>query len=47
MRLINYYLLFLVLIILSSCNVKKEKMVVLLKDSYKNDFYIGIVLDVD
>jgi len=45
MRLINHYLLLLPLIILSSCNAQKEKKVISLKDSYKNDFYIGTALN--
>lgn len=44
MRLINHYLLLLCLIILSSCNAKKEKNVISLKDYYKDDFYIGTAL---
>lgn len=46
MRLLNHSLLLLCLIILSGCNAKKEKekTTASLKDSYKNDFYIGTAL---
>ncbi|TCN50714.1 endo-1,4-beta-xylanase [Flavobacterium circumlabens] len=49
MRLINRSLLLLSVVILSSCNAKKEKEknAVSLKDSYKNDFYIGTALSAD
>lgn len=44
MRLMNHYLLLMSLIILSSCNAKKEKNTTSLKDLYKDDFYIGTAL---
>jgi endo-1,4-beta-xylanase len=47
MKLINHYLLLLPLMFLSSCNAQKEKKIISLKDSYKNDFYIGTALDVN
>lgn len=47
MKLINHHLLLLSLVILSSCNAKKEEKAVSLKDNYKNDFYIGTALSKD
>lgn len=47
MKLINHRLLLLSLVILGSCNSKKEVQTVSLKDSYKNDFYIGTALSKD
>lgn len=49
MRLLNYSLLLLSLIILSGCNAKKEKEknTASLSDRYKNDFYIGTALSAD
>ena len=44
MRLINRYLLLLSVIILISCNAKKEKNAISLKEIYKDDFYIGTAL---
>ncbi|MEO6177372.1 MAG: endo-1,4-beta-xylanase [Flavobacterium circumlabens] len=49
MRLLNHSLLLLSVLVLNSCNAKKEKEknAVSLKDSYKNDFYIGTALSAD
>jgi endo-1,4-beta-xylanase len=47
MRLLNRSLLLLSVVVLNSCNAQKEKEVVSLKDSYKNDFYIGTALSAD
>jgi endo-1,4-beta-xylanase len=47
MKLINHHLLLLSLVILSSCNAKKEAEAISLKNNYKNDFYIGTALSKD
>ncbi|MDW8852182.1 endo-1,4-beta-xylanase [Flavobacterium sp. MMLR14_040] len=47
MRILNRSLLLLSVVVLNSCNAQKEKEVVSLKDSYKNDFYIGTALSAD
>lgn len=48
MRLLNRSILLLSVVVLNSCNAqKKEKETLSLKDSYKNDFYIGTALSAD
>lgn len=48
MKLINLHFLALFIIILGSCNAKKESVnVTSLKNSYKNDFYIGAALSAE
>jgi len=48
MKLTNYYVLFASILLLSSCNQKKEEVkITSLKDSYKDDFYIGTALSED
>jgi endo-1,4-beta-xylanase len=44
MGLFNHSLVLFSALVLSSCNAQKEKETVSLKDSYKNDFYIGTAL---
>lgn len=48
MKLINHYLLLLSVVILGSCNAKKAELnTASLKNSYKDDFYIGTALSAD
>ena len=48
MKFTNYYLLLVSFVILSSCDAKKQEVkTISLKDSYKDDFYIGTALSAD
>jgi len=47
MKFINHCLPLLSLMILGSCNVKKTELSSSLKNSYKDDFYIGTALSAD
>lgn len=46
MKLLNHYLLAISVVTLVACSTKKETAMSL-KDSYKNDFYIGTALDLN
>ena len=47
MKLINHCLPLISILILNSCNIKKTEVSASLKNSYKDDFYIGTALSAD